>query len=208
MFDLAAPAQFVKGVGPQRAAGLAQLGVATVEDLLFQIPLRYEDRRAFSRIRDLRPGMKTAVTGVVAAAGLRRARRMSLFEIRLEDETGRLKALWFNQPFLKDVLARGRRVILYGGVERDSYAGGRVMMSSPQYEVIEADDAPQVHTGRVVPVYEKLGPFSGKALRRVLAGLAAGVGDDLADPLPAAVRERLGVIGRGAALRGVHLPGA
>src|SRR5262245_37070350 len=208
MLDLQAAVQFVKGVGPQRASALAEQGVRTVEDLLYRLPLRYEDRSRFARVAELREGMKVSVAGVVAAAGVRRGRRMSLFEIRLEDETGRLKALWFNQHFLKDVLARGRRVILYGGVERDSYAGGRVMMSSPQYEVIEADDAPQVHTGRVVPVYEKFGPFSGKALRRVLAGLAAGVGDDLADPLPAAVRERLGVIGRGAALRGVHLPGA
>ncbi|HSB60585.1 MAG TPA: ATP-dependent DNA helicase RecG, partial [Vicinamibacteria bacterium] len=64
-----------------------------------------------------------------------------------------------------------------------------------------------MHTGRIVPVYEKLGPLSGKALRRVLLHLAEQVPDTLEDPLPAAARERLGVIGRGAALRGVHLVG-
>ena len=81
------------------------------------------------------------------------------------------------------------------------------MMSSPQYEVFDDRDAPGVHTGRIVPVYEKLGPLTGKSLRRILTGLAAQVPADLADPLPADVRERLGVIGRGEALRRIHDPG-
>src|SRR5262249_12242017 len=90
MFDLSAPIQFVKGVGPERAKALAGEGLATVEDLLFRLPMRYEDRRALTRIADLRPGMKTAVAGTVAAAGLRRTRRMPLYEIALQDESGRL----------------------------------------------------------------------------------------------------------------------
>lgn len=208
MLDLQAPVQFVKGVGPQRAAALAQEGVRSFEDLLFRLPLRYEDRSRFARVVELREGMKVSVAGVIAAAGLRRGRRFSLYEVRLEDETGRLKALWFNQPYLKDVLARGRRVVLYGAVERDAYGDGRVMMSSPEYELLEEGDAAGVHTGRLVPVYEKLGPLTGKALRRILTGLAASIGNDLPDPLPPLVRERLGVIGRGEALRRVHLPGS
>jgi ATP-dependent DNA helicase RecG len=102
------PVQFVKGVGPQRAASLVKVGIRTAQDLLFHVPLRYEDRRQLARIGSLRPGMRVSVAGTVVAAGLRRARRMSLFELRVEDETGRLKVLFFNQPFLKDVLARAR----------------------------------------------------------------------------------------------------
>ena len=74
--DIGASVQFVKGVGPQRAAALAELGVATAEDLLYHLPLRYEDRRSFARIADLQPGMKVSVAGIIAVAGLRRARRM------------------------------------------------------------------------------------------------------------------------------------
>jgi ATP-dependent DNA helicase RecG len=203
--DLQAPVQYVKGVGPQRAAALVRLGIVTAEDLLFHLPMRYEDRRAFARVADLRAGMKVSVSGTVAVAGLRRARRMTLYEVRLEDGTGRLKALWFNQPFLKDTLGRGSRVVLYGLVERDTYGGGLVM-TSPQDEIVEADDTPGVHTGRVVAVYEKLGPLTGKALRRVLHHLAQEVPASLPDPLPEGVRERLDVIGRGEALRRVHVP--
>jgi ATP-dependent DNA helicase RecG len=206
MFDLTAPVQFVKGVGPQRAAALVKAGVHTVEDLLFHLPMRYEDRRRFARISELRPGMTACVSGVVAVAGLRRARRMALFEIRLEDDSGRLKALWFNQPFLRDVLPRGQKVVLFGTVERDTYGGGGLLLTSPQYELVEAGDTPGVHTGRIVPVYEKLGPLTGKALRRALTLLADEVPADLADPLPADVRESLGVMGRGQALRELHRP--
>ena len=204
--DLASPVQFVKGVGPQRAEALAREGVSTLEDLLFHLPMRYEDRTALARIADLRPGMKVSVAGTIAVAGLRRARRLTLYEVRLEDGTGRLKALWFNQPFLKDTLPRGAQVVLYGTVEPDAYGSRHLMMSSPQYEKVESEDAAGVHTGRIVPVYEKLGPLTGKALRRILLRLAEQVPDDLPDPLPPDLRERLGVIPRAEALRRIHRP--
>jgi ATP-dependent DNA helicase RecG len=197
----------VKGVGPVRAAALGKDGVSTIEDLLFRFPIRYEDRRRFTPIAELREGVRTAVAGTIAVAGLRRARRVTLYEVRLEDATGRLKALWFNQPFLADQLTRGRRVILYGTVERDTYGGARLMMSSPQHELMADEDTAGIHVGRVVPIYERAGGLTGQVLRRVLAQLAEQLPSDLPDPLPAAVRERLGVIGRGDALRGIHLPG-
>ena len=202
--DLQSPVQFVKGIGPRKAAELAAAGVHTVEDLLLHVPMRYEDRTAFARIADLRPGMKVAVTGTIAVAGLRRGRRMTLYEVRVDDGTGRLKALWFNQPFLKETLARGARVSLFGLVERDTYGGRQLMMTSPQHEVLE-DDGEAVHTGRVVPIHEKLGPLTGKGLRRVITPLALGAGD-APETLPEDVRARLGVIGRGEALRRVHVP--
>ena len=206
--DLESPVQFVKGVGPQRAEGLAKLGVNTAEDLLLHVPMRYEDRRQFARVADLRIGMKVAVSGKVAVAGLRRARRLSIYELRLDDGSGRLlKAIFFNQPFLKDVLAVGKRVVLFGLVERDAMASRLLVMRSPQYEIVEQDEHGGIHTGRLVPVYEKLGALTVKPLRRVLAQLAAAVPADLADPLPPELRERLSVIGRAEALRRVHLPG-
>jgi ATP-dependent DNA helicase RecG len=87
------------------------------------------------------------------------------------------------------------------------------MMSSPQWELVDDEPgeaepdaaAPGIHTGRIVPVYEKLGPLAGKALRRVLASLA-GAAAGLPDPMPEELRERLGVIPRGEALRRVHRP--
>ncbi len=204
--DLQTPVQFVKGVGPRRAEALARAGVRTAEDLLLHLPLRYEDRSSFVRVADLRPGMRVSVAGEVTIAGLRRARRMTIYELRLEDGSGRLKAVFFNQPFLRDVLARGRRVVLFGLVEKDAFGSRLLVMRSPQYELIEGEPGAGVHTGRVVPVYEKLGPLTVKPLRRVVSQLAAQVPDDLEDPLGEPLRQRLSLIGRGPALRRVHLP--
>mgnify|MGYP000488255731 CR=1 FL=1 len=130
--DLHAPVQYVKGVGPQRAQALEKVGVRTAEDLLLRFPLRYEDRRSFARVADLRPGMRVSVSGDIVVAGLRRGRRMTLYEIRLDDGSGRLKALWFNQPYLRDVLEKGRRVALFGSVERDSPGSRLLVIRSPQ----------------------------------------------------------------------------
>ncbi len=82
--DLRSPVQYVKGVGPQRADALAKVGVRTAEDLLLHLPMRYEDRSAFARIGELRPGMRVSVAGEIVVAGLRRARRMTIYELRLE----------------------------------------------------------------------------------------------------------------------------
>ena len=78
--------------------------------------------------------------GTIAVAGLRRARRMTLYEVRIEDESGRLKALWFNQPYLAEVLTRGRRVILFGTVEHDTHGGAQLMMSAPQHELVPDEE--------------------------------------------------------------------
>ncbi len=204
--DLHAPVQFVKGVGPQRAQALEKAGVRTAEDLLLHLPMRYEDRRSFARIADLRAGMRVSVSGEIVVAGLRRARRMTLYEVRVDDGSGKLKVLWFNQPFLREVLERGHRVSLFGAVERDK-GTRRLVMRSPQYELLDAEEVPGIHTGRIVPVYEKLGPLTTKPLRRILSRLAEKVPMDLDDPLPPEIRSRLGVVGRGEALRRVHLPG-
>ena len=180
------PVQFVKGVGPQRAAALAKTGVATVEDLLFHLPLRYEDRRSFARIARPAAGDEGSVSGTIAVAGLRRARRMTLYEVRLEDESGRLKALWFNQPFLKDDAARAAagRALRRGRARRlrrrppDDVARRSTRCSRTR-------TTPGVHTGRIVPVYEKLGPLSGQgAAARARAAGRRAARATCADPLP------------------------
>ncbi len=207
MIDLDAPVQYAKGVGPRRAELLAKTGLRTLGDLLLRPPLRYEDRSRIVPIRTLQPGTRALVAGEIVMAGLRRARRMTVYEARVRDDSGGMvKAVWFNQPYLQESLPRGARVVLFGPVERDTFGGGLVL-SSPQHEVLDAGESPR-HSGGVVPIYERVGPITGRALRLVLAPLAAGISDDLTDPLPPDVRERLGVLPRGTALRRVHLPAA
>ncbi len=116
---LSTPLQFLKGVGPRRAADLERIGLRTVEDLLYRFPIRYEDRSHLQAIASLRPGPPVSVTGRVSSCGLRATRRpgFKIFEALVTDPSGSIRATWLNQPFLRDVFASGQQVVLFGPVE-------------------------------------------------------------------------------------------
>ena len=109
------PIRFVKGVGPKRSAIMQRLGIETVEDALWTVPWRYEDRSVMTPLGDLIPGMVTAVCGTVAKNTVKRTRnrRLTVLEVGLEDQTGRMQAVFFNQPYLEEVLAVGRSVMIF-----------------------------------------------------------------------------------------------
>ena len=111
---LSTPLQFLKGVGPRRAADLEHAGLVTVEDLLYRFPLRYEDRSRLQSIASLKPGQTAALAGRVLSCGLRSTRRpgFKIFEAAIDDGSGSLRAVWLNQPFLKDIFMRGQHVVL------------------------------------------------------------------------------------------------
>src|SRR4030095_5799837 len=109
------PIRFAKGVGPKRSAVMQRLGVETVEDALWTVPWRYEDRSVMTPLGDLVPGMVTAVYGTVAKCSVKRTnRRFTVLEVGLEDETGRMQAVFFNQPYLEQVLALGTSLLMCG----------------------------------------------------------------------------------------------
>jgi len=206
--------RYLKGVGPRRAADLEHAGLATVEDLLSRFPIRYEDRGRFQPIAALKPGEAATVAGEVLGCGLRATRRpgFKIFEALVRDESGSIRAVWLNQPFLRDVFARHQRVVLFGTLE---WRKG-LQLTNPQYEILKSEegdaaDEETIHTGRVVPIYERTGSLTPKMARslvyRALHSLTeACAGAPLDDPLPVEVRRRLGLPDRLAALRLAHFP--
>src|SRR5687768_4768950 len=215
MDPLQGPLQYLKGVGPRRAADLQRAGLSTVEDLLYRFPTRYEDRGHFQTIASLKPGESASVSAEVLSCGIRPTRRprFKIFEMLLRDRTGSLRAVWFNQPFLKDVFHPHQRVILFGKLELTSHG---LQMQGPQYEILgdePAEESPQdgqvpdtVHTGRVVPVYEKTGQLTAKMQRTLVHQALQAMPARLPDPLPPAVRDRQKLIDRRDALEQVHFP--
>ena len=208
---LRTPLQFVKGVGPRRAVELADAGLHVLEDLLLRLPIRYEDRERLQPIAELRAGDVTSVTGEVLSCGLRTTRRrgFQVFEMLIGDPSGQARAVFFNQPFLKDVFAAHQQVVLYGKVERRRSSSG-LQFANPQYEVLapasEVGEEGLVHTGRIVPVYEKIGSMTTKTLRRIVhAGVRRLLGE-VEDPLPAELRTELDLPDRRVALNGAHFP--
>jgi ATP-dependent DNA helicase RecG len=203
---LSTPLQFLKGVGPRRAADLERAGLLSVEDLLYRFPLRYEDRSQLQPIAALKPGQPAAVAGRISVCGLRSTRRpgFKIFEAAVEDGTGSLRAVWFNQPFLRDILMRGQRLVLYGPVEMRGSAS--LQITNPQYEILDDEEGEMIHTGRIVPVYEKTGAVTPKMQRRLVYDALQRLPADLPDQLPEDVRLRLGLPSRYAALLATHFP--
>ena len=205
---LATPLQYLKGVGPRRAADLARAGLVTIEDLLYRFPLRYEDRGRFASIASLKPGQSATITGRVLSCGLRSTRRpgFKIFEAAIQDPSGSVRVSWLNQPFLRDVVATGQQMVLFGVVEMRGHGG--LQLTNPQYEILEDEDADTIHTGRIVPVYEKAGSVTPKMQRRLVYDVLQRLPADLPDSLPEPVRLRAGMPTRRACLVGAHFPPA
>ena len=205
---LATPLQFLKGVGPRRAADLEHAGLLTVEDLLYRFPLRYEDRSRLQPIASLKPGQVVSIAGRILACGLRSTRRpgFKIFEAAVDDGTGSLRAVWLNQPYLRDIFARGQHVIFYGAVEMRGSVS--LQLTNPQYEILDDEEGETIHTGRIVPVYEKTGTVTPKMQRRLVHDTLQRLPEDLPDYLPEELRLRLGLPSRYAALLAAHFPPA
>ncbi|MYI75180.1 MAG: DEAD/DEAH box helicase [Acidobacteria bacterium] len=209
--DLRTPLQFVKGIGPRRAADLEGAGLHVLEDLLLRLPRRYDDREHARPIAELRAGDTTAILGTVLSAGERRTQRRGfrIFEAMIGDASGQVRAVFFNQSFLTDVLAPRRQVALFGTVDHGR-SGGGLQFTNPDYEVLAgdaADDGDQrVHIGRIVPIYERVGSVTPKMTRRIVHTCLEGLPEDIGDPLPPAVCRRHGLLDRRAALLRAHFP--
>jgi ATP-dependent DNA helicase RecG len=205
---LETPLQFLKGVGPRRAADLAHAGLATLEDLLYRFPIRYEDRSRLQSIASLKPGQTASVAGRIVHSGLRTTRRpgFKIFEVLVSDESGSLRVTWLNQPFLRDVFSPGQHVVLFGPVEMRGHGG--LQLTNPQYELLDEDDGETIHTGRIVAVYEKTGTLTPKMQRRLVHDGLQRLSADLSDPLPEAIRLRHGFPTRYAAIVATHFPPA
>src|SRR5262245_35645297 len=163
-------------------------------------------------ISSLKPGQQVAIAGRIQSSRVRTTRRpgFRIFEALIGDATGSIVAVWMNQAFLQDILRRDVHVVLFGTVE----ARPGLQLVNPDYEVIDgADDEPDadqahtVHTGRIVPVYEKAGAMTPKMQRRLVFEALSMLPDDLPDPFPADVRARMQLPERRPALLGAHFPG-
>ena len=158
------PVTVVKGVGPAMAERLGKLGVATVRDLLWHFPRDYQDRSRLTAIAEVRPGTQEAVMGVVREVKVARWRRRGgVLTAIVEDETGRIAAMWFGMPYLGKQLEPGTRLVLWGKVT----VGRRgLTILSPEFERLGADEP--LHAERIVPIYPATAGIGQKRFRRLL----------------------------------------
>lgn len=200
--------RMVKGVGPQRAELLAKRGILTLEDLLNYLPFRYEDRIHFSRIKDVQPnGVYTLRARVMSGQAVRgRYGRDAIYHLLVQDESGSLPCKFFHGGYLEGRLKPGQELILHGKVEIDKLRPARHEMVNPQIEVLGAGEVDSAEMGRIVPIYEAIGTFGTRMIRRAVYATLQNLDPNIPDILPPALRERLRYPSRRDALIFTHFP--
>jgi ATP-dependent DNA helicase RecG len=201
---LATPLQFLKGVGPQRAALLAKKGLESVADALFFVPLRHEDRTRLTPFRSLVPGQAATCSGVIVGVSPPPPGRSRVpFSVMLRDDTGHATASWFGGGYLSRVFKRGQRLVLHGKVTRFR---GATTLQQPDYEIVESGEDDRLHTGRLVPVYSTTEGLPQRTLRRLMWTIVEQFADAVPETLPDAVRARRRLPPLAGALRDAHFP--
>jgi ATP-dependent DNA helicase RecG len=200
--------RMVKGVGPQRAELLAQRGICTLEDLLNYLPFRYEDRIHFSSIKDVQPnGTYTLRARVMSGQAVRGMYgRDAIYHLLVQDDTGSLPCKFFHGGYLEGRLKPGQQVILHGKVEVDKLRPARREMVNPQIEVLNSEEVDSTEMGRIVPVYEAVGTFGTRQIRRAIYATLQNLEPQIPDPLPEELRERLRYPPRREAVIAAHFP--
>lgn len=164
---LAAPVTSVWGVGEERARLLARLDIFTVEDLLLHKPRRYEDRRKFLPIRDLKIGEPATIHGKIIAAGRKNFRKgaRSMFECVLDDGTAHLYLRWWQaQPWMEDFYVTGREFLAFG---KTASLRPRTF-EHPETELIEPGDDEFVHVNRIVPIHPLTEGLTARVMRSLI----------------------------------------
>jgi ATP-dependent DNA helicase RecG len=207
--SLTTEVRMIKGVGPQRAELLAKRGIYTFEDLLAYLPFRYEDRIHFSDIRDIQPGGTYTIRARVMSGQAipNKFSYNAIYHLLVQDAAGGLlPCKFFHGGYLEGRLKPGQELILHGKVEIDKLRPARLEMINPQLEHLGNDEPDSSEVGRIVPIYEAIGTFGSRAIRRAMYAAVQLLGTSMPDVLPETLRARLGYPTRLEALIHVHFP--
>lgn len=205
-YTLETEVQYVKGVGEKVAQVLSKLNIYTLGDLLFHLPRRYEDRRHFRKIAHARPGDAITVSGKLITVDNVKVRNLTLTKAYLDDGSGVLELVWYNQPYMKDMLnkLRNSRIVAYGVVKESPYG---LQMETPEWEDLPAGGDPDslLSVNRIVPIYPLTEGIRQKRMRQILwnAVQHAHIAPDV---LPPSVRQRVGLMPLPDALQQIHFP--
>ena len=200
--DLEMPVQFLKGAGPKRAELFEKLGVKTVEDLLHFYPRDYIDRSRIARIGSLRVGEIATIQGHIRSATIHPSRGRRDFRMRVDDGSGFIECVWFNQPYLEGILQPGQPIVVSGQVVR--YRS--LQLKSPVFELLTHEEQELIHTGRIVPVYPLTAGLSAKVVRGLIKSALDRYADRAPDSLPPWLRARHALLPLAEALREIHFP--
>jgi len=192
----------IRGISSSLASKFEKLGVSTVRQLIYFFPRRHIDYSRTKPVSELVEGPdQTVVANVWEAAQKATSRRMRTTEAIVGDDSGNIRVVWFNQPYLAKKLTPNSKVVLSGRVNRFR---GRLQFESPEWELLESGDL--THTGRLVPVYPLTAGLYPRTVRRLVKGTLDHWLPLLPDFLPEGVRKRAGLLPLSQAILQAHYP--
>ncbi len=206
MIKLDSPLYSIRGIGPKFFERLKKFGIQTVRDLLWHFPFRYEDFSKISKISDLKINQSATISGVIADIKAHRTwkKRMFIVEALITDDTGSIKAVWFNQRFLLAILKKGKIINLAGKVVETDKGG--ICLTHPIYEFSSGDEGEETkHTGRLVPIYRETKRLTSKAFRFLLKPLLENL-EKIKEPLPHEILKQYHFPEINSALNNIHFP--
>ena len=194
------PVTDLPSVGDGRAIQLGQIGVRTVNDLLYLLPRRYMDYSQEYLIAHAFYGQEGTVKGEVLTIEEKRLPGgKTLVVAEVADHTGMVTATWFS-PYIARALQPGAQVVLSGKIGQRR---GKLVLENPEWEQLDAD---LLHTGRIVPIYPLTKGLYQKPLRNIVRRALDACADRLPEYLPLAVRQRAQLLPLPTAIRAIHFP--
>ena len=208
---LSTPIETIRGVGPFLQKRLKKLGIKTAQDILYHFPHRYEDFSNLRPISEVKVNEVCTVRGKILAIKTSRTwrRRMILTEAIIEDETGAIKAIWFNQPYLTRILKERDLIFASGKVtlsDRGAYLANPVYEKLSEEEDQETQISELTHTGRLIPVYPETEGLSSRWLRSIIKRLLAELSDRIPETLPEKIIKENDFLAIKPALWQIHFP--
>ena len=201
---LKTPLGYCKGIGPKLAGRLAKKGLKTCEDVLYFLPIRYEDRTRIKKIKELVPGEAQSTSGTVMALGEVYYGRRKVFEMAVSDGAGILRLKWFHYKlaYMKRYKT-GQRLLLFGPV---SAFGRQLEMVHPDAELMGEGEELSAQNGikGVLPVYSQVENFHQKTVRKIVRGIVEAYADCALSGVPADGRRRRGIVAISEAFKQVH----
>ena len=202
--DLNIPITDLPKVGPILTGKFKKLDITTIGNLFYHVPSHYLDYSLVTTISKLHAGETATIHAkIVSVKNIYSKRGIKMQIGSVEDTTGKIMVVWFNQPFLIKTLYPGRTVSLSGKV---GFFNRKLCVTSPDYEILSDEETPTVHTGRLVPVYPETSGLSSKWMRTLIKNAFKEMGTNISDFLPSDTIINSNLVDLRTAIEKVHFP--
>jgi len=193
----------IPNVGPVYGKRLKGMGIKTLADLLYHFPREYKDFSKISKIKDVKINEKACVEGKIISIEQNKTwvKKMIVTTALIQDDTGAIEAVWFNQSYLNKVLKIGDEIIIAG---RLMIQNRSLQISSPIFEKISLKET--THLGRIMAVYPETEGVSSRYLRWIIKPLIKSIKEKIPETLPEEIMEKYGLLSLKEAVEQIHFP--